>query len=103
MTAFSVGQTVRWSPELAEWYDTPGPASSGARRPRRRSRRVCASALPAAPVALVGRIATICPGPASCCQCAGHPWDCPGPWYMVDFPGAGEWSGQYAEHQLQAA
>ena len=82
MTAtFRIGQTVRWSPELTEWYDDTSDTSA----------------------AQVGRIVTVDLTSGSCCLCAGHPWNCPGPWYLVDFAGREGLTGVYAEHQLQAA
>lgn len=86
---FSLGQTVRWVPELArEWHET----------------RAEDDAEPHEGPG-VGRITGRYDDSGYCALCEHDGHDCPGPWYAVDF-GDGESSGSgglYAGHELEAA
>lgn len=86
---YTVGQTVRWSPDLRrDWYE--GRTADGAGY---------------AQDAQVGRVADRHDGEGYCGLCEYRGADCPGPWYSVDFgdgPSNGL-GGLYAEHELEAA
>jgi hypothetical protein len=87
--ALSVGQTVRWAPELArDWHE--GRAADD-QRPHEGGG--------------VGRITARYDDDGYCALCEYHGRQCPGPWYAVDF-GQGEsggFGGLYAGHELAAA
>jgi len=86
---FTVGQTVRWGPDLAAgWYE--GRAADGASY---------------SPGAQVGRVTSMHEDDGYCGTCDHLGRDCPDPWCVVDFgdgPADGL-GGMYGQHELEAA
>jgi hypothetical protein len=86
---YSIGQTVRWGPELTrDWHDTRA-----------------ADGVATVEGAQVGRVTAVYTDSGYCGCCEYEDRDCPGPWYTVDF-GRGDstgFGGLYAGHELALA